>query len=533
MKRTISLIVMLFVLTVLGIPDGAAQTPTPTPAQMEMFRQLPPAEQERLMREYGGQARRPQADEARARADRPAPNRAKPGRTARQGTRRAEPVIDPATGLCCSATMFRRAPEAFAPVLDIPVPDGLHARPRRRGPGAAARPHARRLHADRQSRRRRQLPRARPDIGGRLAFDDARQLMQERVAQQMIGVPRASPWASCAPSACSCWATSSTRAPTRVSSLSTMTHALLASGGISPIGSLRNIQLKRDGDLVARLTFTTCCCAVTPQRRPPQAGRRDLRAPGGPQVGVDGEVRRPGMYELKGSYDGRRAGVTSRAGFRPRPSRGAPPSSASTSTRNASSRTSTSAPPREGAGAARGRFAQVPSVLERVDNAVELVGHVFRPTRVQYRPGMRISRPGALAARAEAAGRCALPAHPARAGPTGAWWPCPPIWRTRWRTPGSEADVPLQPGRRCTCSACAGRLARADEAGGAGGGCRHGLARERSSGASACGQVGRRAATRCGVCARAAPAIGPRDPADPGGECEEENEAARGASCRS
>jgi hypothetical protein len=38
-----------------------------------------------------------------------------------------------------------------------------------------------------------------------------------------------------------------------------------------------------------------------------------------------------------------------------------------------------------------GDLLMVPSVLDRVDNSVELVGHVYRPAKVQHRPGMRIS----------------------------------------------------------------------------------------------------------------------------------------------
>ena len=35
-----------------------------------------------------------------------------------------------------------------------------------------------------------------------------------------------------------------------VSSLSTITHALISAGGVTDIGSLRNIQLKRKGELL-------------------------------------------------------------------------------------------------------------------------------------------------------------------------------------------------------------------------------------------------------------------------------------------
>ena len=50
-----------------------------------------------------------------------------------------------------------------------------------------------------------------------------------------------------------------------VSSLSTITNALFASGGIRESGSLRNVQLKRRGPAWSpHSTSTICCCAATP-----------------------------------------------------------------------------------------------------------------------------------------------------------------------------------------------------------------------------------------------------------------------------
>ena len=87
-----------------------------------------------------------------------------------------------------------------------------------------------------------------------------------------------------------------------VSSLSTITNALFASGGIRETGSLRNVQLKRRGRLVSRCsTSTTCCCAATPQR-PAADSPSDVIfiPPVGTTAGITGEVRRPAIYELKG-----------------------------------------------------------------------------------------------------------------------------------------------------------------------------------------------------------------------------------------
>ncbi|ORJ58779.1 SLBB domain-containing protein [Geothermobacter hydrogeniphilus] len=87
-----------------------------------------------------------------------------------------------------------------------------------------------------------------------------------------------------------------------VSSLTTMTNALFVSGGIKPIGSLRDIQLKRRGKLINRLDLYDLL-----QKGDTSGDVRML--PGdvlfvphiGPTVGVAGEVRRPAIYELKGA----------------------------------------------------------------------------------------------------------------------------------------------------------------------------------------------------------------------------------------
>ena len=446
MKRTISLLAMLLLLTVLGMPDGAAQTPTP--AQMEMFRQLPPAEQERLMREYGGQARRPQADETRAR------DRADPRQTREAWDngepRRAEPVIDPATGLVLFGYgMFRGAPEAFAPVVDIPVPtdyvlgpgDVIQVQLLGRTPGAYT------LAVNRDGAV--DFPDLGPISVVGLTFDHARQLMQERVAQQMIGVSASITMGELRSIRVFVLGDVEHPGSYSVSSLSTMTHALLVSGGISPIGSLRNVQLRRNGDLVAALDlYDLVLRGDNSNDARLKAGDVIFVPPVGPQVGVDGEVRRPGMYELRGIATADElvslAGGLSPAAF----PRGATLERIDERRERIVEDLDLSASEGRTRVLRAGDLLMVPSVLERVDNAVELVGHVFRPTRVQYRPGMRITdlvpslrelKPLAdahylLIRRELAPDRrvVALSADLAQA----------------LRTPGSEADVSLQPGDR-------------------------------------------------------------------------------------
>jgi polysaccharide export outer membrane protein len=87
-----------------------------------------------------------------------------------------------------------------------------------------------------------------------------------------------------------------------VTGLGTITTALFAAGGVKAQGSLRNIQLKRQGEVVR--TFDLYDLLM-------QGDSADdaKLAPGdvifiptvGPTVSIDGEVERPAIYELKGT----------------------------------------------------------------------------------------------------------------------------------------------------------------------------------------------------------------------------------------
>ena len=84
-----------------------------------------------------------------------------------------------------------------------------------------------------------------------------------------------------------------------VSALTTVTQALFQAGGVTDIGSLRDIQVRRAGKVITTLTFTIYSCVGT--RRVISA--RSLRCcsfrPSIP-VEIRGEVRRPMAYELSG-----------------------------------------------------------------------------------------------------------------------------------------------------------------------------------------------------------------------------------------
>lgn len=83
-------------------------------------------------------------------------------------------------------------------------------------------------------------------------------------------------------------------------SLSSITHALFASGGVSQIGSLRNIQLKRAGKTVNTLDLYDLLLNGNSKNdvilKP---GDIVFIPPVGKQITIKGEVRRPAIFELK------------------------------------------------------------------------------------------------------------------------------------------------------------------------------------------------------------------------------------------
>jgi protein involved in polysaccharide export with SLBB domain len=85
-----------------------------------------------------------------------------------------------------------------------------------------------------------------------------------------------------------------------ISSLSSLVDALFATGGPSPQGSLRHIELKRDGQVIT--DFDLYALLIDGDKS------KDVRLlpedvlyipPAGPEVAITGSIRNPGIYELR------------------------------------------------------------------------------------------------------------------------------------------------------------------------------------------------------------------------------------------
>ena len=177
-----------------------------------------------------------------------------------------------------------------------------------------------------------------------------------------------------------------------VSSMATISSALYYSGGISDIGSLRNIQLKRQGQLVARLDlYDLLLNGDTSGDRRLQPGDVIFIPPVGNTVGVGGAVRRPAIYELDGQTSVSEV-IRFAGGLLPE----AFPAAARLERISASKGRiviSVDAGSADGAaiGVTGGDTLVIPEVLADLNDSVILAGHVQRPGPYQWRPGMRLT----------------------------------------------------------------------------------------------------------------------------------------------
>lgn len=177
-----------------------------------------------------------------------------------------------------------------------------------------------------------------------------------------------------------------------VSGLSTVTNALFASGGVSPIGSLRRIEHKRDGRLLKTMDlYELLLAGDTSSDNRLLPGDVIFVPPIGKQVSVGGAVIRPAIYELK-----KETAVDQVIGL----AGGLLPDSDPTSAKifridenlnniviNLNLKNSDEASQR----VFTGDFIEIPTVLVSARKFVTLIGHVNRAGDYQWFEGLRVS----------------------------------------------------------------------------------------------------------------------------------------------
>ena len=143
-----------------------------------------------------------------------------------------------------------------------------------------------------------------PDVGpvkiAGLAFTEMKSFVSERIKQSIIGVNVVVSLAELRSMRIFVLGDAYKPGPYTLSSLSSVTHAIFAAGGVSDIGSLRNIEVKRAGKVVQTVDlYDLLIQGDSSSDILLQSGDVVFIPTQGHSVSILGEVRRPAIYELK------------------------------------------------------------------------------------------------------------------------------------------------------------------------------------------------------------------------------------------
>ncbi len=196
--------------------------------------------------------------------------------------------------------LFEGVPSTFAPVSDIQVPMDYLV-----GPGDTLtvqlygnEPAQYSLTVQRDGRLN--FPKLGPIMVSGLTFNQARATIEDRVQQQLIGSRVSVTMGDLRSIRVFVLGEAQKPGSYTVSGLSTMTNALFVSGGVKKIGSLRKIELKRNGKLVSVLDlYDLLLHGDTSGDQQLMPGDVIFIPPIGETASVYGAVRRPAIYELK------------------------------------------------------------------------------------------------------------------------------------------------------------------------------------------------------------------------------------------
>ena len=370
---------------------------------IEQFKQLPKAEQARLARQYGidpnmlsgSQAQSQPLDNPQVVNSRDI-NAANDFKNNQDKKAKAElDFTEDSSKLKLRRfgyDMFAGEPSTFAPVSDVPVPGEYLV-----GPGDSIKVQlygkenkAFDLVINREGVI--QFPELGPISVMGLTFSELRDTLSQRIAQQMIGIESNITMGELRSIRIFVAGDAYKPGSYTVSSLSTITQALFVAGGVNEIGSLRNIQVKRNGKLVGSLDLYNLLL------RGDASG--DLRLQSGdvvfiPSIGglvtVTGEVRRPAIYELK-QHETMADIITMAAGL----NSGAYPKSSSVERYNNNSlktivNVDLTTEQGKNTLAKAGDIIRVKSASDQYENAVTVVGAVVRPGKYQWVAGQKVS----------------------------------------------------------------------------------------------------------------------------------------------
>jgi polysaccharide biosynthesis/export protein len=287
--------------------------------------------------------------------------------------------------------LFAEYPSSFEPLTNVPVPSDYIV-----GAGDTldvllygSQNHAYQMLVGRDGRIN--FPELGPlNVGGQL-FSAVQSEIESRVNHQMIGVRASISMAQTRSIQVFAMGEAFEPGAYTISGLGTITSALYAAGGIRKAGSLRNIELKRDGVVVRKLDlYDLLIHGNTADDAKLLQGDVVLIPPVGSTVAVDGQVQRPAIYELRSETMPAEV-IALAGGLTPQAD-----TSKATVTRILPNGERVVLPLDLSAGGSaeglrNGDLIHVPELRPTLDAAVQLQGHVYTAGAYFYRPGMRLS----------------------------------------------------------------------------------------------------------------------------------------------
>ena len=288
--------------------------------------------------------------------------------------------------------IFTEYPASFAPFTNVPVPSNYIV-----GPGDVLdvllygnQNRAYQMVVGRDGRIN--FPQLGPiAVGGQL-FSAVQSEIESRVRRQIIGVRASLTMAQTRTIQVFVMGNAFQPGTYAISGLGTITSALYAAGGASDTGSLRAIELKRNGAVVDKLDlYDLLIHGSTAKDEKLEEGDVVFVPPVGPTVAIGGEVQRPAIYEINNENAPAQA-IALAGGFTPDAD-----TSKATLTRIEPNGQRVVLPldltaaAGQAQGLRNGDYIYIPRLKPALDSAIVLQGNVYTPGDYEYHPGMRLT----------------------------------------------------------------------------------------------------------------------------------------------
>lgn len=365
---------------------------TPSPQQIEQFKKLPKSQQKALAKQYGIDLK--QLDKSSKEVEEALQDESLLVQPRSEDEEKTEeekfkPQMEELKPF--GYELFAGEPMSFMPSENAAIPDSYIV-----GPGDEFQINfygkdsdSFEVEVDREGRLT--IPKLSPVNVAGLQFSEVKKLVKAKIEQEIIGVQAFVSMGRLRSMRILVLGEAYKPGSYSVSSLASVTHALFVSGGITEIGSLRNIQVKRRGKVVAALDlYDLLTKGDSSNDIILQSGDVVFIPSVGKQVTVSGLVKRPAIFELKQNETAkdliRLAGGLKAEAFPQKTviERYAGNSFKTVLTKDFS-KTEISYQPHDG------DVIKVQGSSEQLENAVTIMGAVSHPGNYQWKQGNRVS----------------------------------------------------------------------------------------------------------------------------------------------